>query len=1274
MEILQQQQPPPNQVKEDDDDSHSLNNGNITKQQQDDDDVSSVVTATTEQQQDEQDNQDAYDYDSYDEEDDDELNNSGVLYKYWVENETMQDDPPEPPQHKSISELHRELSRDRILASDDDLVMLEQRKVKEQEKSGAVDTPSKVKFNDVKQVLYFEKHPEEDSLDSDYYYPNVQNYYSSDDVEDDPYAFYQQQQQQYQQQQQLQQQQQQQKSHYDYDEQVDDYDDDEEEEEEEEEEDSWSDDEDEEEEEEDEEESTEEETNGLGRSKKREIYGYDNVHNQQHVDSPTNNNDGYNNFGDQDETEDDDNNSVNSVEEHSDNENENGKEKPSFFDLSSYNPFASSTATLSAYTSPSILDSNSNGISSNSDNLRKRPEIIRYVPKFNHQKIQQDDDEDKEEEEEDDDEDEESTDQEVHVHSNGPSEELDEMVERRSEIERTLQDYRERSEYERTRLRECFNLAKQNLKQKIDLVSKQFNNAIVPEDADHEDSIKDELEKVLISLSVLQGKIDDMEHSLVEDDNTNDPSPQSFTQSTTTRKQKLASKSLVTEFMHLKEQIEKERKEKIARDKELEDITKHLLEMALQVSNTIFTLPHENQQPSSQKDSSIVPLLNGQQVNNRDGSLEIEFYRNQVKLLEERLNIWKHHNEMLHMQLLMDKQTNSQEFSNLSLKIQKVEEERDKLCLRIDNLVQELGMMEGRESMLSIMIENLMNDKESLSETIFEMNKERELITSRFSQLLLELKEMGENQVNKLQVIVNELIRERETLENDISKITADRNNLIGDLGSLHIQISSLEKDKTTVSDQYRSSEENNNRLLVQTQETIKKLETSEIKCTHLQNQLHIVNRRLSWAESEVERLTKEMNRLSLVNDDNDESSLQQDDQSLVNNSNNSEKIKSALENIRENVLKMKNTLLKEKTEILQLDSDLAHVVDKGKVDSTKTISSLKDYILREVEVTKNEISNKLQSINNDQQIAPADLLTTNEILLVEMEYQKAKLNEMQAKITKLETQIQEMSNDNNGYLGDQVGQLMRMECKIRKMEAGISELYNVDYKSPPIPPPAATTSTTTTTTVTHHYLSPVLTPTKQQNSTDDIPQHENNLISHDTIETPLPENDIDQHTNNNINNDNNNNNNNNNNIGGILKESMVFGGSAFLSSLLFAFFNSEKGGKLSSQTVLSMFKKSGIYGFGVIALTGSLLLVSPIVGNDETKSSSTTITTKPTTKMNGKEIVASLSTGAVICASVLYGKHRNMDYLLMGSTIGLALGSLSCLLTSKLKQQNNNK
>eukprot|EP01133_Synstelium_polycarpum_P011937 gene11937-13912_t len=837
---------------------------------------------------------------------------------------------------------------------------------------------------------------------------------------------------------------------------------------------------------------------------------------------------------DEDEDEDEsDNNSVSSM--NSVEESPAGTPDKPFFDLANYSP---------VMTSP-VMTAQTSAAPEESPRLRAwatRPQVVRYTPRFPPPQptTQDDEDDESDDEAEEDDEEDQEQDEDENEQSDD-SDKLKDMVNKRMTVEKELQTYRDKRDHERRRLRLCFTQAKLNLKKKIEsallhLSANGLTSTTLAQDAENQ-TMKDELEEVLSSLSQLQEKTSDMEQSLYDragslndstDDNNNNNS---------------STPSLVSEFIHLKQLVEKERKDTITRDRELEDITKDMLDMALQV-------------PSS-------ALLNGD--NNANGS-----------------------------------NGNSE---------------------KIDQMMADMGAREARESIMSNLVENLMADRESLSQTIVEMEDERRVISERFDQLVLELREMGENAVIRLQEIINEMTMEREELENSIRDAQSDRTALITELTTLNQQ---LENDRAT-----------NGQLLVRVEAAVKKLEHSELRCTHLQTQLKIVNRRLHWAESEAERLSKEMNRLLIVTSSSSGGIGSSSPRATKDN----EKIRLALETIREKVAAMRDALMKEKDGILQMGSDLAAVVERGRADSTRTISSVKDFVLREVETTKLGIANKLTEINTIEEAIDAEQSEqpqqNDAYLLNEVHFQKGKLNEMQDKIIKLEGQILEITAENNSTIGDQVVQLMRMESKIRKMEAGISVLS--DYKPlqvPGTPVPIQSTTITTTTTTQHHYIdatSPLLSPTMVSSSTPPTTTISSSTftpISEEQQQSIVPSDDEKS----------------SDSIGRILIDSVLVGASSFLTSVFFNILNNPH-----NPIQLDQLTRLGLqYGAGTMALCGIIR-----------------------TALIPLDVFLSGVIGASLCGFVLYFKQKRPEHLIAGAVIGLGLGGMSRVMSPK--NNNNN-
>ncbi|GAM29423.1 hypothetical protein SAMD00019534_125990 [Acytostelium subglobosum LB1] len=1057
--------------------------------------------------------------------------------------------------------------------------------------------------------------------------------------------------------------------------------------------------------------------------------------------------------GDQDD--DDDNNSVVSVEEHADVDSTKG----TFFNVKQYDPNGSDKSTeylkqLNGHHTTAIHQAHQGEeVTPAAPQLRawaNRPQVQRYTPRFTQPRPQlpQSDNSD-----EDEDEAEESEEDEVDVDDEDDLVEeskLNEIKTKRSLIEKELQEYRQKTDHERRRLRDCFAQAKQNLKEKIEQASSLLtsdnnsnnngNNASTNnvnsissnKTTSHSSSssardlvyienqtMKDELDDVLLSLSQLQHKINDMELSLGDD-------PRGAIHKQSTDRQ--------------------QRKELMLQDRDLEDITKQLLDMALQVSSSVLYKPKQQQhQPAGTTTTSTTS------DDNTSSSRDIEFYRNQVEALETRLGQWKHHNEVLHIELLMDKQNSSQEFLNMSNKIQKVEEERDRMCSRIDQLVAELSAMEGRESVLSSMVNNLMGDKEALAQTILDMDKDRAGITERFNHLILELRVTGESACIQLQEIIDALTLEREELQSEIRGAQEQRGDLITKLETLNVRLFALERDNTTLVTKFYTSEQSNSALLQETQRTVKLLEASERECAQLQNQLQVVNKRLMWAESEVDRLTKEMNRLltasitpssnsiSTSGNVNVPSSSSVVDVELSQGPKNTERIQVALESIKEKVLHLKQALLKEKKEILQLRSGLALVVEKGKVNSSQTLSSLRDYILREVETTKIGIANKLteiESTNNSTNSGTTkeDLELTNQYLLSEVQHQRNKLNLMQSKIVKLESQIIGITSENNSFVGDQVNQLMKMESKLRKMEVGISQLSGPNYSLPM----QSTTITTTTTTQyftadnnTNVLLSspmadeefeqeatnkpelssdgwthignsalaplpsssstPTTTPSAVSDTPTPLPLAEGTTPE---VSTPAAQTDIKPRT---SSSNNRTNNSTRKTIQKLVKGTLALGLSTYSSSLFIQLLNHNSGSPIHLSDLST---QSLRYGASVMALTGLIQsswiainqIFTPLNNNkhtnnishapaageltDDTHTQSTTTNDVANNQLmdydddessthSYRDIALSGAIGAAMCSAVLYHRLKRPDVAVAGSLLGFSIGGITRLLMS---------
>eukprot|EP01132_Coremiostelium_polycephalum_P000877 gene877-1098_t len=729
------------------------------------------------------------------------------------------------------------------------------------------------------------------------------------------------------------------------------------------------------------------------------------------------------------------------------------------------------------------------------------------------------------------------------------------IIEMRTKIEKDLEEFRRKSNLETKQLRDCYNQAKTDLNQKIEQLysqQKQHHQQLkdgifsFSDDNDHDgtdgnvndnseanssmiiSTSSNEIDDISKSLKELEYKINEMnQHSNVVDNQDENPiqsntdtnndgenSMEIITTNNTSSGRKNEINSLISDFTYLKEQIEKEKSEKVNRDRELQDITKHLLETASQLNNAIIFKSEFN-------DNSLTPTISNtttttttnnfiNNINNDESrEKELEFCRKQIDLLEKRLSTWKHDNDMLHAEILTGKEKNSNEYLDFTTKIKKVEQERDRLYAKIEKLELDIGEGEERESVLTNVVTNLMNDKQKLSEALYDMQAERVASVDRFNSLITELRVMGENSVTKLKDIVSELTLEREELQNGIRDADNEREAMIIQLNLVRDQLHQSEEDKQKMSERISKTEDSNNQLLISAENTIKKLESSEIKCNHLQIQLQIVNRRLNWTESEVERLTKEMDRVSTNQTGNGVNGP-------VGNAtgggvgfsyDQSNKIRLSFDYMKAQVSSMKQLLSKERSEIIQLGSDLAEIVEKGKRNTSITINSLRDLIIKEVENTKVGLACKIAEIEEkekqqifysqfdqrQQSITPASsspsisiknsdedaiinpynqqqqLSNDHQFLISELINQKSKLSEMQQKILKLENQISEITaeNNNSNYDGDQVSQLKKMEYKIRKIEAGISGIIDSPSKSLT---PSHSTTTITTTTTTHHY------------------------------------------------------------------------------------------------------------------------------------------------------------------------------------------------------------
>ncbi|KYQ99999.1 hypothetical protein DLAC_03495 [Tieghemostelium lacteum] len=860
------------------------------------------------------------------------------------------------------------------------------------------------------------------------------------------------------------------------------------------------------------------------------------------------------------------------------------------------------------------------------------------------------------------------------------NEKILDIIKSRSILEGNLIEIRNNLEVEKSKLRDYFTKAKEELKMSIENVSKYYNDStnLDPNNSEDFEKHRNELEEVSKSLVELEYKIVEIEES-IGTKNSKSPTTSSKHHNSKPTKNQTKINSLLSEIVCLKEQIEKEKMEKLNQDTELKDITNHLLDMATQLSNALV-----NSSANGSLSSSVGSNSNGSSFSSASNLMDIENYRNQIVTLEKRLSIWKHHNEMLHKELMTDKQTNQKELLDLNYKFKKMEAERDRLSDKIDRLVQDKGVMEGTQQFLEILVGNLKNDNETLSLTISLMKQESEDVQNRFNQLVLELKEMGESTVSKLQDIINELMLERSQLQHQTKEAEMERLELVNRL--------------SLVSDQLSHQEQTHQQLLLTTESTIKSLESSEIKCNYLQGQLDLANKRLERAESEVDRLTKEMDRLIKINCDTKEQQ-----QNLMEQEHG--RIKSSFSIIKEQALDIKHLLSKEKNEIIQLGTSISYILEKGRNNTSKTVKSLRDFVLKEVETTKLDINSKLCEIesNLSQNQELTSQIDTSQILLQEMNQQKNKLNEMQLKIVKMESQINEISetnsnnnnsnlqcstsnsnnsssssSNNNNWERDQVIQLMKLENKIRKIEAGISEI--IEYKSPQsqTPLPVATTTITTTTTTHHTYTndnlnieplqdlsspissSPVLISTSTNNDEIEISSiteedQSTNTSSNSNITTqePIiitpkitPKPTINPNDTNSI-----------MNVKSILLDSLLIGTGSILSIVFYQLMYHNK----NLESLTSIFKSSLKYGLIFSSLSGIIKFTSTLLTSSTTLSSTPTLKHKSTSSpsITSKEIIVSSLLSASIFGGFFYMKNRNPINLIAGGLIGLTNGLL---------------
>ncbi|KAF2077470.1 hypothetical protein CYY_001243 [Polysphondylium violaceum] len=881
--------------------------------------------------------------------------------------------------------------------------------------------------------------------------------------------------------------------------------------------------------------------------------------------------------------EEDEEEGFNSMEEHSDIENE----KLDISTVSSntgemnniYNTFQKQqphliqkpidSPPLSPIKSPLSSDGNtnaSNGLRSFAN--RATVFVPRYINKQQQQQQQQQKEETEEEEEEEEEEEtEEEEEEEMNPEEITTTEELSgsdvdnqeilKIINNRSTLENSLMETRAKAALEKDKLYEFFDKAQIDLRKCMDDVSTYFNldlgdDISIPPTLANLSLLRNDSE-VSDSLILLENKINEIEESIDK------PSKSKGGKGKSPSKVKVH--SLLHDFIHLKQQIEKENSEKINRDNELRDITHHLLTMASQLSKAVahkmsmenspimnnknnnnnssnsnnstastnvsselisspitssFTttsidIPNNNNRlnhPSIELLSSTSSFSPSSSPSSSTMEKEIEFYRFQIKNLEERLSKWKFDNEMLHLEILNDKQSNTKEMSNLVEKMKKIEMERDEISKKNMDLLESIGELEVRETVMTNRMQIYRNDNEALSRNVIELQIDRNSITEKFNQLILEIREMGENTISNLKDVINQLVFEREELESSVFEAQSVRDTLIKELNQVTTMASNSEVEKKIINDKLKSSEEFSKGLLLSCQNTFKQLEETEIKCNHYKNQLLIVNKRLVWTESEIDRLTKEMDSLSKLNSRYQQQQQFEDslntDYSNSNNNTNATMDSSHFETIKNEAINIKNLLDNEKNQLVKLDSNITLILEKGKVNSFKTLETLKDFVIKELNITKSDLSSKISEIDSlKSSIDNNDSLVDGEVgdsdkqkqLLEEMEIQKSKLFEMQQKILKMESKMSQINSVDssscspstdisNSYDRNQIAQLKRLENKIRKIEAGISEI--VDYKSQP-PTPILTTTTITTTTTHHTYTNNNIINDQNNNPSSDF-------------------------------------------------------------------------------------------------------------------------------------------------------------------------------------------